>query len=182
MAPTQKSRLAVTKPSEMEACPPLVTRCSVRFCTQSPKERIRLSRSSSSPIRAPSTMDKMAMRELLPSRQPLMPRYITHRATPCMMMVLSRSASNVLPAGSRVEKWPASQVSSIPSREPTRMAAAFTRVPVSMKNPPFQSGPGPRHCPEAGRPWQEPRGCWLERCAVPAVGSQAERPRWVPQD
>ena len=58
MAPTQKSKLAVTKPSEMEVLLP-ADRRAVCFCTQSPRAIMRLSRSRSSPMMAPSTMAKM---------------------------------------------------------------------------------------------------------------------------
>ena len=133
MAPTQNRRLAVTKPSAMEgALLSPFTRCSVFFCTQSPRWCIRLSRSSGSPMTAPMTMDTMVTRLFCPFRLPLMPRKRMHRATPCMMMVCSRSPRATLFDGRKREKCRASQVRRRPAIEPARIARTLTIVPVSI--------------------------------------------------
>ncbi|MPN61185.1 hypothetical protein SDC9_208919 [bioreactor metagenome] len=72
MAPTQNRRLAATKPSDTEAVPP-GSRRSVFFCTQSPRDRIRRSKSSSSPSSAPRTMERMEISMFCPFRDPLTP-------------------------------------------------------------------------------------------------------------
>ena len=77
--------LAVTNPSDTEAEPPRVRR-SVFFCTQFPKDCIRLSKSKSSPIKVPNTMERMAISVFSPLRHPLMPMRSTHRATLFIMM------------------------------------------------------------------------------------------------
>ena len=72
MAPTQKTREAVTKPSATEL-PPLFRMWESLSCTHWPSLPIRASRSSSSPRTAPITMERMATRVFCPLRLPLMP-------------------------------------------------------------------------------------------------------------
>ena len=174
MAPTQNRRLAVINALDTETGPPLRTRCSVRFWTQSPRVRIRRSKSSSSPKTAPSTMERMATRVCSPLRQPLMPMRRMHRARPWRMIPWSRRPRS-LRWSSDVEHLPAPHFSSIPTAAPVRMDRALTMVPVNMavSSSLFRSSCGQRRCPEAVRPWQAPRACWRERCAVPGAAFPA---------
>ena len=72
MAPTQKTREAVTKPSATEF-PPAFRMWESLSCTHWPRRPIRASRSSSSPRMEPATMERMATRVFCPLRLPVTP-------------------------------------------------------------------------------------------------------------
>ena len=132
MAPTQYNRLAVTNPSATVDVSPSEPNLLIFFCTQSPIRFITPSRSSSSPINAPMTMDKIMIRLFWPFSEPLIPMQVVHSASPCMMMLCSRSPSWPLPVETRAENRRIPHRRSSPTVEPAKIAATLTMEPISI--------------------------------------------------
>lgn len=136
MAPTQYNRLAVTKPSAIVDVSPSEPNRLIFSCTQFPTRFIALSRSSSSPINPPMTMDKIMIRLFCPFSEPLIPMQVVHSASPCMMMLCSRSPSWPLPAENRAENRRMPHRRSSPTVEPAKIAATLTMEPISILSRP----------------------------------------------
>ena len=120
MAPTQHSRLAVTKPSASDGPPSCRCTCA---STQVPRRWMAPSTFSSAPTAAPSVMDTMTMRMLRHSIAPEMPIYSTHSPRPIMTVLLTRSG---MP-----------RRNSRPTAPPATMASALTMAPVMLMNDPL---------------------------------------------
>ena len=120
MAPTQHSRLAVTKPSASDGPPSCRCTCA---STQVPRRWMAPSMFSSAPTAAPSVMDTMTMRMLRHSIAPEMPIYSTHSPRPTVTVLLTRSG---MP-----------RRNSRPTAPPATMASALTMAPVMLMNDPL---------------------------------------------
>ena len=120
MAPTQHSRLAVTKPSASDGPPSCRCTCA---STQVPRRWMAPSMFSSAPTAAPSVMDTMTMRMLRHSIAPEMPIYSTHSPRPTVTVLLTRSG---MP-----------RRNNRPTAPPATMASALTMAPVMLMNDPL---------------------------------------------